>query len=127
MDRFQSFTLGLALGIGIVMSVVAGAAHAEASDGTRVAEPAVRTAASTASGKFCGKLLYKSKRPMDQIRLTNLAPVHSEMTRERPFSDYVRRGAGDGVYTGYVLWGYDPKIGFSPIYFVPSNVPADEC
>ncbi|WP_347138834.1 hypothetical protein [Paracoccus sp. SSK6] len=127
MDRFQSFTLGLALGMGIIMSVVAGAAHAEASDGTRVAVPAVRAPASIASGKFCGKLLHKDKRPMDQIRLTNLASVHAEMTRERPFSDYVRRGAGDGIYHGYVLWGYDPKLGFSPIYFVPSNVPTDEC
>jgi len=127
MDRFQSFTLGLALGIGIVMSVVAGAAHAEASDGTRVALPAVRTAAVSTVGKFCGKLLYKSKRPLNEIRLTNLGPVHAEMMRERPFNDYVRRGAGDGTYTGYVLWGYDAKDGFTPVYFVPSNVPTDEC
>lgn len=81
-----------------------------------------------AGPKFCGKNLHSNKgKPMQQIPLINLAPMHAEMTRERPFSDYVRRGAGDGIHTGYILWGYDPKLGFSPIYFVPSNVPADQC
>lgn len=89
--------------------------------GAALAEPA--------SGKFCGFTF----RPLTgggwdiDGGLRNLAPTHNAVDRIRGYGDYVRRSAHFEGYNGFILWGHSQKTGFTPIYFVPGNVPPEEC
>lgn len=83
--------------------------------------------AAPASGKFCGFDLTKPAPVGGKRRLENLVFVHARLDFEREYEEYHRRPAGVDFYSGFILWGYKSASGFEPLYFVPANVPADDC
>lgn len=83
--------------------------------------------AAPASGKFCGFDLTKPAPAGGKRRLENLVFVHARLDFEREYEAYARRPAGVDFYSGFILWGYKSASGFEPLYFVPANVPADDC
>lgn len=78
--------------------------------------------ADRATGKFCGYDLT-GKDP----KWGNIAYLHNQLDFQKQYEGYVRRPGGINGYTGFILWGHTQKEGFTPLYFVPQNVPTDEC
>lgn len=79
--------------------------------------------ADRATGKFCGYDLTTGKDP----KWGNIAYLHNQLDFQKQYEGYVRRPGGMNGYTGFILWGHTQKEGFTPLYFVPQNVPTDEC
>lgn len=85
--------------------------------------------AQSANTKFCGFTFKPLPRGGWDIDggLRNLAPTHKAISDIRGFNGYSRRAGYFNGYNGFVFWGYSVKNGFTPLYFVPGNVPPEEC